>query len=118
MTDAPETICLMPNDMHVDVWSNPIVSDPYEDGDECVEYIRADRVRVTGFEDAPQWQTIDSAPGGGRRFLAYRPGRGVSEACIPPKCACGDWYKIEGKWCGVADSMDATHWMARPKPPT
>ena len=29
-----------------------------------VEYIRRDRVKVTGFEDAPQWQPIETAPMG------------------------------------------------------
>lgn len=64
-----------------------------------------------------EWQPIETAPNDGTRFLVYRPNRVIIEACVPDGYGCGDWYFEGVMWSGVANAMDATHWMPLPEPP-
>ena len=109
----------MPNDIHENVWSDPIVTDAYDDGDDCVEYIRADMVKTTGFDDAPQWQGIDSAPRDGTSILTYPHYRVTHWSDNVLSVSGSGWA---GRWDEYADRYaevsKVDYWMPLPKPPT
>lgn len=61
------------------------------------------------------WRQIETAPKTGKFYLACNINTGT--ACVenqPRGCAPGYWTKRGRKWCGMANSLEATHWHPFP----
>ena len=90
LSDAPEFIYARPIGATVD-WTGSTsgpwaLDDPHNT---ATEYVRADRVRVTGFEDAPQWLPIETAyPNDLDKALLWDDGNPV----------VGEYFAGPGQW--------------------
>lgn len=65
-----------------------------------------------------EWKPIESAPKTGKFYFACNINTG--RVCIenkPRGCAPGYWTKAGNKWCGMANSLEATHWHPCPALP-
>jgi len=86
-----------------------------------IEYIRADRVRVTGFEDAPQWMDIETAPTDGIVVMVLMPSS-LGHGMFSDGVKKGYWMEDLEEWqvegVGGNVSPQPTHWTPIPKPPT
>ena len=100
-------------------------------GYEKKEYIRADLVRVTGFEDAPQWLPIETAPKDGTVVDLWCK-RSWNPPALYERVVDQYYHKYHKLWQterethyiqSTFDTRENRHlipvgWMHRPKPPT
>ncbi len=109
MSDEPETIWAKAGMPGYACECKPRVYD--------VEYIRADRVRVTGFEDTPQWLPIDGDTPYETRVLTYWPGDGRRNPLhlINTRNNGETMGDKDGWWYSRPDQMP-THWKHLDKP--
>lgn len=64
-----------------------------------------------------EWQSFETAPRDGSFFICWN-GEDMKILNQPENCYLGEWYFIDGEWCGAFVRFDnPTHWMPLPEPP-
>ena len=118
MSDAPERIwALADRRKH---WQDHAPEEG-QHGWHWEEYIRADLVRVTGFEDAPQWLPIETAPKDGTVIWVLMP-TALGHGKFSDGAKKAYWMEDLGEWQaeGVGGNIapGPIGWTPIPKPPT